>query len=34
MEQSTQTMDECISICDKPKRSKSKPSGNKYTDEI
>ena len=29
MEQSTQTMDEYISIYDKPKRGKGKPSGDK-----
>ena len=33
MEQNTQTMDEYISMYDKPKRGKGKPSGSKYTDE-
>ena len=33
MEQSTQTMDEYISVCDKPKRGKGEPSGSKYTYE-
>ena len=33
MEQSTQTMDEHISLYDKPKRGKGKPPGSKYTDD-
>ena len=33
MEQSTQTIDEYISIYDKPKRGKGKPSDSKYTGE-
>ena len=33
MGQNTRTMDEYISIYDKPKRCKGKPSGSKYTDE-
>ena len=33
MEQSTQSMDEYISIYDKPKRGKGDPSGSKLTDE-